>query len=90
MEIFSLEWREHRVRIGDKNLDLVEELLNRYASTTVEGGPNGFVELQAVHIQAQTLIAAAAANYAAANVRVSTPRVWERPTREQDDPSRPL
>jgi hypothetical protein len=74
MEMFSLEWREHRVRIGDKNLDLVEKLLKQYASTTVQGGPNEFIELQAVHIQAQTLIAAAAANYAAANVRVSEPR----------------
>ena len=76
MEIFSLEWRAHRVELGDLNLKAVKLLLDEHDDRLLiqNDGRGNLNDLQATYLRAQALIAVAQAHYAAANVRVSTPR----------------
>jgi hypothetical protein len=76
MEIFSLEWRAYMVSLGEQNITQAKLLLDKYDKTLAEGAVGYINDVTALHLRAQVLIGVAQAYFAAANVRVSSPREW--------------
>jgi hypothetical protein len=77
MEIFSLEWRAYKVQLGDQNLQYMKDMLDKYDRLIDGKEQANFTDLQAVYLRAQLLVSLAQAHYAAANIRVSSPRDWK-------------
>lgn len=65
MEVFSSEWRTHRIKRGDECLESAEKYLNENLVNREMPSDAGRYHLD----YARTLIQAAQAHYMAANVR---------------------